>query len=115
MMPLGVACNLACIAISAWLGHAFVHYFTGLVLLGLGWNLLFVAATTLLTSSYAPEERFRAQGFNDLAVFGSQATASLLAGTAIETLGWETLNLVTLPLLALVLWSIVRRSALQSD
>lgn len=114
MMLLGVAANLACVAISVWLGHAFVHYFIGLVLLGLGWNLLFVAATTLLTSSYAPEERFRAQGFNDLAVFGSQATASLLAGTAIETLGWETLNLVTLPLLALVLWSIVRRSAPRS-
>lgn len=110
MMLLGVAANFLCIGISALMGHAFVHYFVGLVLLGLGWNLMFVAATTLLTSCYAPDERFRAQGFNDLAVFGSQATASLLAGTAIETLGWEALNLATLPLLALVVWRIVRRS-----
>lgn len=109
MMLLGVAANLACVLISAFLGHAFVHYFVGLALLGLGWNFMFVAATTLLTSTYAPEERFRAQGFNDLAVFGSQATASLLAGTAIETLGWEILNLATLPLLVLVVWRIVRR------
>ena len=110
MMLLGVAANLACVGISAMLGHAFVHYFVGLVLLGLGWNLMFVAATTLLTSTYTPQERFRAQGFNDLVVFGSQATASLLAGTAIEKLGWESLNIATLPLLALVIWAIVSRS-----
>jgi predicted MFS family arabinose efflux permease len=107
MMLCGLAAMAACILISAVIGHAFVHYFTGLVLLGLGWNLLFVAGTQLLTTTYAPSERFRAQGCNDLAVFGSQAVASLLAGTAMETIGWETLNVVSLPLLAavvLLLW-----------
>jgi hypothetical protein len=39
-------------------------------------------------------------------VFGSQAMASLLAGVAIETLGWQVLNLVTLPLLLWVLWTL---------
>jgi MFS family permease len=104
MMLLGIAANLACVAICVWVGHAFMHYFSALVLLGVGWNLMFVAATTQLGSTYQPEERFRAQGFNDFAVFGCQAVASLLAGTAIETLGWEVLNLTTLPLLLLVLW-----------
>jgi MFS family permease len=104
MMLLGIAANVACVVICAWVGHAFMHYFSALVLLGVGWNLMFVAATTQLGSTYQPEERFRAQGFNDFAVFGCQAVASLLAGTAIETLGWEALNLITLPLLLLVLW-----------
>lgn len=104
MMLLGIAANVACIVICAWVGHAFMHYFSALVLLGVGWNLMFVAATTQLGSTYQPEERFRAQGFNDLAVFGCQALASLLAGTAIQTLGWELLNLITLPLLLWVLW-----------
>lgn len=104
MMLLGIAANLACVAICVWVGHDFMHYFSALVLLGVGWNLMFVAATTQLGSTYRPEERFRAQGFNDFAVFGCQAMASLLAGTAIETLGWEVLNLTTLPLLLLVLW-----------
>jgi MFS family permease len=104
MITAGVAINLGCIAIAAFAGHAYLHYFSALVLLGLGWNLMFVAATTLLTATYAPAERFRAQGFNDLAVFGSQAVASLLAGTAIETIGWEWLNLATVPLLLWVLW-----------
>jgi MFS family permease len=115
MIQAGVLINLACVAISAFVGHAFAHYFTALVLLGLGWNLMFVAATTLLTQSYRPEERFRAQGFNDFAVFGSQAMASLLAGTAIETLGWQALNLVTVPLLLWVLWRLHRISLQPSE
>jgi len=106
MMIIGVAANLLCVIICAFVGHHFVHYFSALVLLGVGWNLMFVAATTLLSTTYAPGERFRAQGFNDLAVFGSQAIASLLAGVAIETLGWQALNLVTLPLLLWVLWTL---------
>ncbi|MCU0759400.1 MAG: MFS transporter [Steroidobacteraceae bacterium] len=103
MLYLGVAAMALCVGVSAFAGHAFVHYFSGLVLLGLGWNLMFVASTTLLTTTYASHERFRAQGFNDLAIFGSQATASLLAGTAMETLGWEALNLASVPLLLVAL------------
>jgi len=105
MMLTGVAINIVCIVIAAIVGRHFFHYFSALLLLGVGWNLLFVGATTLLSSTYSDSERFKAQGFNDFMVFGSQALASLSAGVAIETLGWETLNLVTLPLLVLVLWS----------
>jgi MFS family permease len=103
MMLLGGAVMCACIAIGALAGHSFLHYFGALVLLGVGWNLLFVASTTLLTTTYHGGERFRAQGFNDLAVFGSQAVASLLAGVAIEAMGWSALNLASLPLVLLVL------------
>lgn len=111
MMLLGIAANMICVAICVVVGQAFVHYLAALVLLGAGWNLMFVAATTQLGSSYRPEERFRAQGFNDLAVFGCQAIASLLAGTAIEKLGWATLNLSTLPVLLLVLWMTLKNKA----
>lgn len=106
MLLAGIAANALCIVIDAFMGHAFVHYFIGLTVLGLGWNLMFVAATTLLTGTYRDAERFRAQGFNDFAVFGSQALASLLAGTAIEMLGWQTLNLVAAPLLLVVLLAV---------
>ena len=80
-----------------------------LVLLGIGWNLLFVGATTLLAGTFSDNERFRAQGTNDFIVFGAQAVVSLLAGVAIEALGWRTLNLVTLPLLLWTLWAVMRR------
>lgn len=106
MLVAGIAANALCIVVDAFMGHEFVHYFIGLTVLGIGWNLMFVAATTLLTGTYRDSERFRAQGFNDFAVFGSQALASLLAGTAIEMLGWQTLNLVAAPLLIVVLLAV---------
>jgi MFS family permease len=106
LMIAGTVAMLASLAISVVLGHGFLHYFAGLMLLGIGWNFLFVGGTTLLTTTYAPAERFRAQGFNDLAVFGSQTVASLLAGAAIQTLGWQRLNLVTLPLIALMMFAV---------
>ena len=73
MMLAGLAFMGVCVAISVFVGQHFVHYVAALVLLGIGWNFLFVAGTTLLTTSYAPSERYRAQGLNDFVVFGAQA------------------------------------------
>ena len=92
-----------CVAIATLAGHTVLHYGWALGVLGLGWNLLFIAATSLLTKTYRVRERIQAQTLNDFLVFGAQATASLLAGLAVTTIGWKWLNLVTLPLLAAVL------------
>ena len=89
-------------------GHQLMHYWLGLVALGLGWNLLFVAGTTLLSRSVDPVHRHRAQALNDFAVFGSQACASLLAGLAVQLIGWQALNLATLPLLAAMIYTATR-------
>ncbi len=96
----------ACVAIAAFVGHSVLHYGWALVLLGVGWNLLFIAGTTLLTRTYRPQERIQVQTLNDFMVFGAQAIASLMAGVALATIGWERLNLVTLPFLAAVLLSL---------
>lgn len=102
MMLTGIALMGACVAISVGGAQHVMHYWWALVLLGAGWNLLFIAGTTLLTASYRASERFKAQGVNELAVFGSQALASLLAGPAIQHLGWSRLNLASVPLLLLM-------------
>ena len=94
--------------VAAASGHAVWAYWTGLVLLGAGWNLLFVGATVLLTRSYTPAERFRAQGLNDVAVFGSQSIASLASGAVLHRFGWVAMNLAAAPILILVLALIVR-------
>ena len=78
------------------------------MLLGVGWNLLFVAGTTLLTRSCQGPGRYRAQAINDFTVFGSQACASLLAGLAVQQIGWQALNLATLPLLAAMIFTAIR-------
>jgi MFS family permease len=95
----GLALFAACVAVDG-VGRSLAHYWAGLVLLGFGWNLLFVAGSSLLTTTYGPAERYRAQAVNEFSVFGSQALASLLAGPALHTLGWAQLNLAAVPLLA---------------
>ncbi len=85
------------------LGHQFMHYWAALVLLGIGWNFLFVGGTTLLVSAYRPSERFRMQAMNDFSVFGVSALASLLGGAVLLQFGWETVLVAsTVPLLLMV-------------
>jgi MFS family permease len=86
------------------LGHQFMHYWGALVLLGIGWNFLFVGGTTLLVGAYRPSERFRVQAINDFSVFGVSALASLLGGAVLLQFGWETVLIASLvPLLLMVL------------
>ncbi len=101
VMLAGVALMAGC-SVVAMVDRHFVHYLSGLVLLGIGWNFLFVGGTTLLTRTYSPAERFKAQAVNDFAVFGFQALASLSAGTVIFRAGWETLNSLSIPVLVLM-------------
>ncbi len=80
-----------------------MHYWYALVLLGIGWNFLYVGGTTMVTLTYDLSERFRAQAVNEFTVFGSSAVTSLLAGTIIHLYGWYTLIVVPLPLLVIML------------
>lgn len=100
MMGLGLLAYLGCVAV-AFSGISFQHYLSALILLGIGWNFLFVGGTTLLPKGYQDEERFRVQGLNDLMVFGSQATAALSAGAVLAAFNWTGLLLVAVPFLML--------------
>jgi MFS family permease len=95
-------------------GQSYMHYFFALVLLGVGWNFLYVGGTTMVTRAYRISERFRAQAVNEFCVFGVSALASLLAGTIIHVYGWLTLVVVPFPLLILILIGLyyVRRDPL---
>lgn len=101
MMFAGTVALLAA-AIVGMQGHAVLHYWWALVLLGVGWNFLYVGATTMLTYTYSSEERFRVQGVNEFLIFGSSATASLLAGTVMHYFDWFTLMLIPMPVLFIV-------------
>lgn len=87
----------------ALLGQSVWNFRIALGLNGVGWNLLFVGATTLLTTTYRPAERGKAQAFNDFMVFGTTATASLMASVVLEIQGWAMLNYVALALVSVAL------------
>jgi len=117
MLLLGAACETACVGF-ALAGAEILHYSGAMILLGVGWNLLFVAGTTLLTRSYRPAERFSVQALNEMVIFGVMALASLLAGVLINVLGWKVMNLMALgPLLGLfgLIWMFNRREATSSS
>ncbi len=100
LMLAGVLALLAT-SITGLQGQSLQHYWWALILLGVGWNFLYVGATTMLTYTYTPEERFGAQAVNEFLVFGVSATASLLAGTVMHYFGWLTLMWIPIPVLVL--------------
>ncbi len=105
LMFAGAVCLFLTVAVGV-MSESLLHYWITLVLLGIGWNLLFVGGTVMLTLSYHPAERFKAQAVNDFVVFGVTALASLSAGAMIFRAGWEAMNLLPLPFLVLVVVSL---------
>jgi MFS family permease len=92
---------MASVVVVVFARFEFVNYWSGLVLLGVGWNFLFIGGTTLLAASYRPGEAFKVQAVNDVSLFGLQALAALGAGWLLAIVGWQALLLTTLPVLAL--------------
>ena len=92
----------------SFLEPSFFNYLFSLVFLGIGWNFLYLSGTSLLILSYRKEEKFKAQGFNDILVFSIQALASLSAGYMLSMTSWKTMNLITIPFLILIVCSSIR-------
>jgi MFS family permease len=84
-------------------GTSTAHFLIGLFALGIGWNFLYVGATSLLTEAYAPEEAAKTQALNDFLVLSAVAAASLTAGFAQAALGWDALNLAVIPFVVAVM------------
>ena len=97
----GVALNVACVAV-ALSGADVANFWWSLVLLGVGWNFMYIGGTTLLTETYRPEEKAKAQGANDLCIFSMMVISSLTSGLLVSRAGWDKINLLAIPLLAVV-------------
>ena len=86
----------------------FINYFASLIFLGIGWNFLYISGTSLLVTTYNEQEKFKAQGFNDLIVFSATAIGSLSAGILISLLSWKIVNFMCIPFLIIILFIILR-------
>jgi predicted MFS family arabinose efflux permease len=84
-------------------GESFAHFGIALGVLGLGWNFMFIGATTLLATAHSAAERVRAQAANDTLVFGTVACTAFLSGAVHAQVGWAALNLTVLPALAVAM------------
>ena len=99
----------------SFLDPSFFNYILALVFLGIGWNFLYLSGTGLLVLSYKQEEKFKAQGFNDIIVFSIQALASLSAGYMLSVTSWKIMNLITIPFLILIIYSSIRADLSKAD
>jgi MFS family permease len=110
----GAACLIATVAIGL-AGIDILHFWLALMLLGLGWNFLFVGGTSLLTKCYRPSERAKMQGFNDFLTFTGVAICSFIAGAIEQSWGWNAVLLGSLVpsvlILGAVTWGAPRQVA----
>ncbi|MFT7684828.1 MAG: MFS family permease [Candidatus Azotimanducaceae bacterium] len=102
IISVGLALMFVCLFI-ANLDQQLMHYWWALVLLGIGWNFLFLGGTTLLTQNYRPAERYKVQALNDFLVFSMQAVAALSSGVILAQFGWTWVLAVSVPWLILLL------------
>ncbi|MGR5335144.1 MFS transporter [Vibrio gigantis] len=84
-------------------GVSIWHFRAALVVLGVGWNFMFIAATGLFSQSYQPQNKAKAQAFNEFVVFGCVTVTALLSGWLESTAGWQNLNIYVLPFVLAVI------------
>ncbi len=99
IITIGMALLVAC-GVVALSGIELANFWGALILLGLGWNFGFIGATTMLTETYRPEERGKVQGLNDFLIFGSVAAASFASGSLFTSAGWDLINYLIFPVVA---------------
>lgn len=102
MMYAGIVLIALCCFVNL-LGLSHWHFLAALFLLGVGWNFMFISATQMVSQTYLPQERAKAQATNEFLVFSMVTLSALSAGWLEATVGWQTLNLVTLPILLLTI------------
>ncbi len=108
---IGLLMIIGCAA-AALSGITVAHFTLALILLGVGWNFGFIGSTAMLSTAYRPSEASRVQAINEQVVFGSSAVASLCSGVLLQTIGWESINMLAIPLATLAIlllgWSSMR-------
>jgi MFS family permease len=101
--PMVVAIGLVLEAVAAAIGLAGItalHFWSALVVLGLGWNFGFVGASALVLEAHRVSEKNKVQAFNDFLIFGTMAVGSFASGQLLTDYGWTMVNLVVFPAVA---------------
>ncbi len=100
MLFTGMLLNLFCVAV-AMLSESLDAFYAALFFLGVGWNFMFVGGTTLLSNACRPAERARTQGLAEFIRYGATTVATLAAGPVLAYFGWQTVNIIIVPLIIL--------------
>jgi MFS family permease len=118
IMAIGAVINIGCALINLS-GIDFMNFFVANILVGLGWNFMYVAGSSLLTTTYQPAERAKVQASHDFTVYATTATAAALSGFLHAKAGWTVVNMAAIPLMGIVivaaLWLMVRQRSYRTQ
>jgi MFS family permease len=106
VMIIGAVLMAVCVAV-AISGLDVMHFWIALVLLGVGWNFMYLGATTLLTETHTPAERGKVQGVNDTAISFTMVLSSLSVGALFTYQGWQVMNLLAAPFIVIAALGLV--------
>ncbi len=95
IMTIGLVLNIACVLFALG-GTDVMHFLGALMVLGVGWNFLYIGGSTLATETWRPEEKTRAQAALDFCVYATMTITSFSSGALVTTGGWTAMNLGTL-------------------
>ncbi len=101
LVLLGMCCVIALV------GVGLENFYIALIMLGLGWNFSFIAATGLLSNTHSASERAKVQGLNDFLVLGTVSLASLSSGALLNLYGWPAVQLAAAPALVIAACALV--------
>jgi len=118
IMLVGTVMIVVCIVVG-YDGTSLTHFWVALATLGVGWNFLFIGATTLLTETYSVSERAKTQAFNEAVIFTTVGVSTFFSGTLLHEVGWRAVNLAALPAIVIVasaiLWLMLRGAGKPSN
>ncbi|HRY03821.1 MAG TPA: MFS transporter, partial [Beijerinckiaceae bacterium] len=106
IVALGLALEVAAALVDLH-GVTVAHFWTGLILLGVGWNFGFIGASAMVVAAHRPEERTKVQSFNDFVIFGTMAVGSFASGQMLAGGGWSLVNMIVFPPAAIGLVALV--------
>jgi MFS family permease len=112
VMFAGVVLNFVTVGI-ALSGVTVSHFWWSMFILGVGWNFVYIGATTMLTETYRPSERAKAQGINEFCIFSVMVVTAFSSGFLLDGSGWELLNYISIVLITIIAvaltWFALRR------
>lgn len=106
IMLCGALLQAICVGVNLS-GTSVTHFWLGLTLLGMGWNFLYIGATTLITETYTIAEKAKTQALNDFSVFATVTLTAFSSGAIQQHFGWDIINISVTPLIILVLIAII--------
>lgn len=70
-------------------GMELAVFYCGITLIGIGWNLSFVAASALVITTYSSTEKSVAESCNDTVVLISLGIVAVFSGSILDAIGWR--------------------------